>query len=571
MMEKDPRPVLLISLLAALALLATGCATPTPAPTVAPTAAPVASQPTSVPTVPVVSSPTAAATKPSATLASAITAATQAPAATTATTKAQPTGKLVAVRQDEPPTLDWKDTTNEPQTFVTWSVMEGLTNKDPRTGKVNPVLAESWTWDKANTWTFKLRKGVQFHNGEPFNAAAVVYTFQRIAAKDQNAQLAQHLQNMDSVTAPDDYTVVVKTKTPDPMFDSRVQFLKIGAPKFSQASPDKLATTLIGTGPYKFVGWQKGQSIQLTANENYWGDMPKIKGITILFRAEPAVRAAMVRTGEADLAWTINPEDIPNAPKVVQYQDLRTIAVRPDTTGQNPALADVRVRQAMMYAIDMKTATDAMFKNVAVQVKGNQQVAPAVLGYDPNMKPWPYDPDKAKKLLADAKAAGVPINTPMTLYERGVGWFPRDNEFGEYLVNSWNQIGLNVKLVVQDSAAWVTMWGAVGPQDKHGDLLYTLHSVELMDYSHSADRMLYSDARYSTWHDPQTDQMLKAAAQLTGDERAKAYQDIAHYLEDKVPMFVFGSLIQTHGINAKLQWNPRPDGVPTFWEMSFSN
>jgi len=530
---------LVVSLTVALSIVVGACAappTPTPAPTLPPTKAPAVPAPT----------PTTVA-------------------------KPQPTGKLVAVRQDEPPTLDWKDITNEPQTFVSWSIMEGLTNKDPRSGKVLPVLAESWTWDKANTWTFKLRKGVKFHNGEPFNAEAVVYTFQRIADTAEAAQLAQHLLNMESVKALDDYTVEVRHKTPDPIFDARAQFLKIGAPKFSKENRDKLATTLIGTGPYKFVEWQKGQFFKMTANEDYWGEMPKIKDITVLYRAEPTVRAAMVRTGEADLAWTINPEDIPNVPKAVQYQDLRTICIRVDTTGQNPALADARVRQAMLYAVDMKTVTETMFKNVAVQVKGNQQVAPAVLGYDPNMNPWPYDPDKAKKLLAEAKAAGVPIETPMTMIERGIGWFPRDNEFAEYLVNSWNKIGLNVKLVVLESAAWVALLGAIKPEDKHADLLYMLHSVELMDYSHSADRFFYSNARFSLWKDQKTDEMLKAAAQLTGEERIKAYQEVAHYLKDKLPFFVFGSLIQTHGTNAKLQWTPRPDGVPTFWEMSFSN
>ncbi len=532
--------------LIAFAFTIGACSTPPPAPTQVPVPA---TAPVSAP-----ASPTA------------VVAPTTAPP--TVATQAQPSGKLTAVRQDEPPTLDWKDMTNEPQTFVSWAIMEGLTNRDPNTGKVLPVLAESWKWDGNLTWTFNLRKGVKFHNGEPFNAASVVYTYQRIADKNENAQLAQHLQNMDSIKALDDYTVQITHKAPDPMFDARAQFLRIAPPKYSQENKDKLATTLVGTGPYKFVGWQKGQSFSMTVNEDYWGPKPKIKDVTVFFRAEPTVRAAMVRTGEADIAWSINPEDIPTVPKVLQYQDLRTIAMRVDASGQHPALKDVRVRQAMLYAIDTKTLSDTLLKNVATQPMGNQQVAPAATGYDPNMKPWPYDVSKAKQLIADAKAAGVPVDTPINIYERGIGWFPHDNELAEYAANAWKQIGLNVKVNVLDTAAWTTMLFAVKPEDKHGDLMYLLHSVELVDYSHSADRFLYSDARISTWKDPKTDGLLKAAAVLSGDARAKAFQEVAHYLEDKVPFIVFGNVLQTHAINPKLKWTPRPDGIPTFWEMS---
>jgi peptide/nickel transport system substrate-binding protein len=224
----------------------------------------------------------------------------------------------------------------------------------------------------------------------------------------------------------------------------------------------------------------------------------------------------------------------------------------------------------LLYAVDTKTVIDTLFKDVAIQVKGNQQCAPAVLGYDPNMEPWPYDPEKAKELLAEAEADGVPIDTPIKVVERGIGWFPRDNEFAEYVVNVWNELGLNVSLEVLESAAWVDVLFAVAPEETHGDLVMFLHSVELMDYSHSADRFLYCGARISLWCDEQTDEMLTAAAQLTDEERAEAYQEVAHYLEDKVPFLVFGSVIQTHATHPDLQWDPRPDGVGNFWEMSFS-
>ncbi len=548
----------IVCAVALLSVLLAACGpTAAPAEPVAPTEAPPPTQaPTEAPPPTAVPAPTEAPppTEPPPT-----------PAVETG-----PKGELVAVRQDEPPTLDWKDITNEPQTWVAWAVMEGLTDLDSRTKEVRPVLAESWEWDGANTWTFKLRQGITFHNGEPFNAEAVVYSWQRVADPEENSQLAQHTQNLEYVKALDEYTVEFKHKTPDPIFDARVRVVRIAAPKYSQEHLDLLSTTLIGTGPYKFVEWVKGQHLKLTANMDYWGDLPAIKDITIVFRAEPSVRAAMVQAGEAQLAWTINPDDIPNVPKAVQYTDLRTIAMQVDCTGQNPALADVRVRQAMLYAVDAKTVMETLFKDVALQVKGNQQVPPATLGYDPNMEYWPFDPEKAKALLAEAEADGVPIDTPISIVERGVGWFPRDNEFAEYVANVWNELGLNVTVDVLESAAWADVLFAIKPEDDHGDLMYMLHSVELMDYSHSADRFLYCGARISLWCDETTDEMLTAAAQLGGEERAKAFQDVAHYLEDKVPFFAWGTMLQTHATATNLVWDPRPDGLGNFWEMSFA-
>lgn len=484
-----------------------------------------------------------------------------------ATTSAAP-DELITVRPEEPPSLDWKDLTHEPQIWALYAVIEALTDRDARTQEVRPSLAESWTWDEANTWTFTLRQGVTFHNGEPFNADAVIYTFERIADPAENAQLAQHLQNLESITALDDYTVEIKTVSIDPIFDRRISALRIGPPQFSRENPDQLSTTIIGTGPYKFVEWVKGQHIKLTANTEYWGEQPSIPNVTILVRQDPSVRAAMVQTGEAHLGWAINPEDVAQTERVVQYTDLRTIAMRVDTTGQNPALADVRVRQAMLYAIDLETVANTIFLDIAAPAKGNQQVAPAVLGYDPDMDVWPYDPERARQLIDEAAADGVLVDTPITIVQR-VGQVPRDNELVEYAINAWNEIGLNVNVEVLEAAAWVEVLFAVGEEQEHGDLMFMLHSVELQDYSHSSDRFLDSDANISLWHDEETARLLAVASELRDEERRAAYQEVAHYLEDKVPFFVFGSMVQTHAVSPNLQWEPRPDSIGNFWEMSF--
>jgi peptide/nickel transport system substrate-binding protein len=535
--------LLTVSVVVALAMVLGACGAPTPGPSLAPTAIPATKAPT----------PSEMATP-------------------TGVSRPQPTGELIAVRQDEPSQLDWKDMVSSGELWTTAGIMETLTDYDFEAGggKLRPVLALSWEWDGDLTWTFMLRQGVKFHNGEPFNAEAVVYSFNRMA-DPETSMLAGRLDNMASITAIDDWTVEIKTKEPDPIFDARLRELPIGPPKWTEENPDLVATILIGTGPYKFVEFKRGEDFKMTANEDYWGELPHIKDITILFRTEPSVRAAMVRAGEAQLAWVIDPEDIPNVPKVVQYPDLTVIMMRVDCTGQNPALADQRVRQAMLYAIDSETVMETVFKDTAIQVKGNQQVPPSVLGYDPTMEPWPYDPDKARRLLSEAQADGVPIDTLMTIYQRGTGWFARDSEFAEYAMNAWREIGLNVNLEVLESAAWVDLLRAVGPEEDHADLQYTTHRLNVLDYSDSANRYLISNGSYSLWRDERTDEMLRAAGKLGGDERVKAYQEVAQYLEEQVPFLVFGNAVETHATSANLQMEVRADGRPGFEKMSFSD
>lgn len=499
------------------------------------------------------------------------TAASEKPSTSSTEAATQASGKLVVVRSDEPPTLDWKDITNEPQTFVARSVMEALTVKDPVTLQTSSLLAEDWTWDNENLWTFRLRKGVKFHNGEPFNADCVVYTYERIADPDVKAQLAYHLSNMKSVKAVDEATVEVETVKPDPIFDARAGFIPIAPIKFSQEKPDQLPTTMIGTGPYKLAEFQPGQVLRLEADNEYWGEKASIAEIEILFRDDASVRALMVQTGEADLAWTISPESIESAPAIVQYPGISVVGMRPDTSGANPTLADARIRQAMLYAVDQETLIATMLDGVAERVLGNQPIPPVATGYDPDMEPWPYDLDKARELIAAAKADGVPLDTPITINQRGTGWFPRQSELAEYLTTAWREVGLvNVDIQVLDSQAWVDAHFATGPNEDHADLSYALMSCELMDYTHIADRYLYCDGSVSMFCDPEVDGMIHDAAKLAGEERVEAFQAVSLHLKDIVPLLIFGTMLQTHAIAKNLKWDPRPDGYPNFSQMSFS-
>ena len=176
----------------------------------------------------------------------------------------------------------------------------------------------------------------------------------------------------------------------------------------------------IGTGPYIFQEWAKGQHIKLTANPDWWGNgsadaqgAASIKDVTFQFRAEREVRAAMTRTGEADIARWITGDQCRTTPNCQATPSLETIFVRMDIV--NPTLKDKRVREAIALSIDKDAIINELMGGGDV---ARQLVGPSATGYNANLQPYPYDLAEAKQLIAEAKAAGVPVDAPLTMFVR---------------------------------------------------------------------------------------------------------------------------------------------------------
>ena len=472
-------------------------------------------------------------------------------------TVAQPKseGKITIVSGVEPETLEYHMAYSREQALPLRNVTEALLNRDPKTNDLIGEMATKWEQTNPTTWRFTLRKDVKFHNGEALDAEGAAWITNRNWKKENNFGIRQFIGPELTAKAVDPLTLEITTAAPDPILPFRMYFSTIAAAKHAQANPEELPTKPIGTGPYKLVEWIKGQYIKMTANENYWGGPPKIKDVVFNFRKESAVRVAMVQTGEADLARLVNPEDCKKAPACISAPSAETLFLRIDTP--HAALKDLRVRKAMAAAIDTPSILSQILAGEGILAA--QLVNPIVNGHNPALKPYAYNPDEAKKLMDEAKAAGVPTNSPLEVILRA-GRFARAEEATEALSNMINKVGFNSKVKIMD-VAQERAYGQVRPAPpERGGLLFRYHGNEIGDSSASISSYYRCDGTLSTYCNPKVDEMDTKARVLTGAERTKAYQEIWKVVYDDVAVIPMVHVGISYAFSKKLTWNPRIDG-----------
>jgi peptide/nickel transport system substrate-binding protein len=445
----------------------------------------------------------------------------------------------------QPTSLDPCDTQGVATSIILHrNVVEALTTIDAKTGKVDPLLATSWEQQNPTTWIFHLRTGVTFQDGTPFNADAAVYGLKRT----QNAKLActndELLSQPVTATAVNASTLKLVTATPDPILPVELNYIDM----MSTKTPMNAKTSdPIGTGPYKFAGQESGLSVSLAAYSGYWGTKPQITSATYEIRTDDAVRAATVKTGEAQIAVPVALSDTSGL-KTVRYSQDSVMFLRLPTT-QAP-MNDVRVREAVAYAINKQQIISQLMG--VDGAPADQIVLPFINGYIPNFTGFSYDPAKAKQLIAEAKASGVPVNTQISL----VNWefFAGAGEVVQAIAADLQAVGLNVKIDSMEEGAWLNYLHDKG---SNLEILAALHDNESGDASFSFGRYMSSTGCCSAVHDPKVDSLLTQAAAASGTQRASLYQQAAQisYMQDvaEVPIAqVFTQL----AVASNIQYTP---------------
>jgi peptide/nickel transport system substrate-binding protein len=312
---------------------------------------------------------------------------------------------IKVVEPDVPNSIDgcW---TNQSDTgrIESGNVLEGLTKINFNNGQISPLLATSWKAASPTTWDFTLRSGVTFQNGKPFNAAAVAWWVNRVINPKAPCDVLDTAltPNVLSAKALSTNVVQITTKKPDPILPQRMTQVFIGAP---QGNPMKAEKTPIGTGPYKFVSYSPGQSFVMKRYSGYWGKKPDVSQVTYLFRTESSVRADMAKTNEVDIATALGPAD-EHDPGAITYLTDEVMYYRLDT--DIAPLNNLLLREAINYAINRKAYVNAEYG-------GKGKPAYSLIpqwsnGYNGTAF-WPYNPAKAKKLIAEAAAQGAKVHT----------------------------------------------------------------------------------------------------------------------------------------------------------------
>jgi peptide/nickel transport system substrate-binding protein len=464
----------------------------------------------------------------------------------------------------------------EPRSLASWNaysndgfpilrnVGEALINRDPDTNELVGELAVSWEQVDASNWQFTLREGVTFTDGTPFNAQNAADGLNYVLDEANAFPMRSFLGSQTTATAASEYVLNIATADPDPILDLRLYFVTIPSYPAIEADLAGYETNPVGTGPYKLDEWNRGTSITLVPNEDWWGNAAgdEAKGsqaitkATFVFRSEPTVRSAMVASGEADFARWITPEDCGAAADYlcVGGPTVETAILRLD----NPhiAMSDVRVREAVALSFDKQAVMDILGGGELVSA----QVAPTTLGYNDSLEPYAYDLEKAKALVAEAKADGVDVTAEIVVAARE-GFIPRAGEITTLIADGINAAGLNATTSVLETAPAEEQWtlGYDNIPDDRGWAGFWFHGNELFDYSASGGYYTCGGS-VSAYCNAEVDAMYKGALQLSGDDRDLALQEIAAYLYEDVALVPVGQPSFFFGLGDRIDWMPRADG-----------
>jgi peptide/nickel transport system substrate-binding protein len=465
------------------------------------------------------------------------------------------------------------DATADYNSQITRNIDEALLNRDPKTSELVGELATKWEQTNPTTWRFTLRQGVKFHDGSLFNAETAAEALNFMFAKQNAFRVRNRLGPELEVKPVSEYVIDIVTESPDPVLPARMFFSALHSPKAQREAPDQTPLRPVGTGPYRFVEWVKGQHIKLEANPDWWGHTAPdakgaatIKDLTFVFRAEREVRTAMVQRKEADAARWVSQEQCKTAPQCKGGPTVETILLRPDT--MNPVLGDRRVREAVALAIDKEAIMNSILGGGEPAA---QLVRPTVFGHNPAIKAYPYDLARAKQLIAEAKAAGVPVDsTPLTLIARRAAYF-RIEEATEAIAEMLKQAGLTtLKSQLLEGAKFTELYSGVTKPitPERGLLAINSHGNELLDFAQTVSFYYTCAGTPSAYCNPEFDELQKKALPLTGAEREKAYQAIGQRAHDEHIVVPIGAPIFWYAIGQRLEWSPRPDGFILGKEMT---
>lgn len=459
---------------------------------------------------------------------------------------------LVVALGSEPISLDPQDASDGISLHATELIYDKLVTFD-KDMKIVPELAKEWSMSEdGKSWTFTLQEGAKFQDGEPVNAEAVKASFDRILDKNNKLKRRSLFADfIESVSVESEYKVSFQLK-----FQYAPLLATLAHPNGGIHSPKNTAEkgkgvgkSPVGSGPYQFKEWISGEKLVLEANPNYWGEKPKVKSITFKPVVENAARSLMLETGEADVILPIPATDIERLKsndqvKVELYPSNRNLYMGMNT--QKAPFDNVKVRQALNYAVDKETIVNKI-------MMGNAKPAEAAIsgltwGYSP-VGTYPYDPEKAKQLLAEA---GVKPGTTIKLWTPE-GRYLMDRQLSEFVQANLQAVGFNVEFRKWE---WGAYQEAIDDPNSGYDLFLLSWAVPTNDADWglrpnfstegSNNRTLFSNAEL----DALIDQGMKTTNE---EERKQIYAKALQIIKDEAPWIFLVEMKQPIGVRKNVE------------------
>ncbi len=437
-------------------------------------------------------------------------------------------------------------------------------------GEYVPTLAESYTVVDDLTIEFTLREGITFHNGEPFNAAAVEYNVGRMLDPEVDSHYLPQLSTISEVEVIDDLNLVLHLSEPDAnIIDTLTYFFMVAPEHAAAVGPDGFDAEPVGTGPYTFVSHAADDRTVVAANPNYWDGSPKGMPLveTVEFRAIPeeTTRLAELTAGDVDIAFKLSPDQLDGIESAgataVTYSDLSIQFIQINTAGVGTvaeaatgteaagfeALKDVRVRTALNLAIDREAVVDALFGGFAAPL--GQPFAPGGFLTPTGDLAFPYDPEQAKALLAEAGYAdGLDLKM---LSNTSTG-----ADLTSLVASYFAEIGVNVEIEQLEAATFNDGWTAA--QFPH--LRYSTWSSP----EQVLELLLETGDLISAYSNPDVDALLaEQALQVDPAARKATIEELAQVLHDDAAWVYLWSTDAIVGVSPDVTgWQPAPSYVP---------
>ena len=464
--------------------------------------------------------------------------------------------EMVIGVQGIPSNLDPAQQLSNVGSRVNWTPYDTLVRRDFLNGNANvPHLAESWTRTSDTVLELKLREGVTFHDGSPFTADDVVYTFERLFTASDDSNLIEagtYFATFESVEKIDDYNVRITTKAPDPVLINRLASWGswiVSKNYIETVGQEEFERTGMGTGPFRFVNFTPDNEIVLERYDGYWGELPPVQRIVFRVIPEVAARVTALVNEEVDLITNVPPDQVATIEgnDNVEVRDvvLSNVHVLIYNTNK-PGLSDKKFRQALSLGIDRQLLIDTLWSGTARAKRGHQFEEYGAL-YNPERPLTAYDPELAKQLIAESSYDGELIK-----YQTRDGYYTLSVEAAQAIVPMWQEIGVNAEVQIYEGSLEleeksVSNWS-------NSSILADPDGCLVRGWGPGSAR------QRGEWTEHAEFNALAEQARATLDEQERydLYQQMLDIWEDEAPGTVLYDPAEFYGINKSVNWNPYP-------------
>jgi peptide/nickel transport system substrate-binding protein len=465
--------------------------------------------------------------------------------------------KLVIAQGTDALTMDAHHIIDSTTDTILSHMVETLLELTPKGGIV-PKLAEKWKVSAdATEFTLGLKKGIKFHDGQPFNAEAVKVNFDRRLDPKAGTKFDFLVAQIASVTVIDEYTIKFKTKTPFAPLLSHLTHTANGiqSPGALRRSWDKPLIMPMGTGPFIYKEWVPGKKLVIVRNENYWGKVPSLQEVIFRVIPDDASRVTALETGEVHVAVRIPPFDIPRLETNPRITILRTPGVRTVYAGFNclkEPFTDKRVRQALNYAVNK----EAILKHVlgGVGRVSDAPISPGIFGYAP-IKTYEYNIEKAKAMLAEA---GFPEGFETTLHP-AVGRYYMDASIATAVAADLLKVGVKAEIKTMEWGTYLPFILSEKEVAEHNLYVLGWQTVTgdadfgLLSLFHS-DEWPKKGMAASFYKNEKVDRLLELArGTINSEERKRLYKEAMTLIVDDAPWIFLFSEVQVTGVRANVR------------------